>query len=149
MMKLSSKRINFSQIGFTLIELMFVVVILAILTAIAMPSYANYIKRANIKAAQSDLVALGLVYENFYQRNLSYPSVNFVSTSALMDSNTGFPQWAPSKTDIFEFSSNSTRSGKGYTLTATAKNDSNLSGCSLSINEKNIRTANNCGNVTW
>ena len=61
-------------LGFTLIELMITVVIVAILAAIALPSYQNYIKRTNIKAAQTDLVALSLVFENYYQRNLSYPN---------------------------------------------------------------------------
>ena len=54
-------------LGFTLIELMITVVIVAILAAIALPSYQNYIKRTNIKAAQTDLVALSLVFENYYR----------------------------------------------------------------------------------
>ena len=87
-------------LGFTLIELMITVVIVAILAAIALPSYQNYIKRANIKAAQTDLVALSLVFENYYQRNLSYPNQDYTNTSAL----SVFPQWAASKTDTFEFS---------------------------------------------
>lgn len=137
------------QSGFTLIEVMVTVVIVAILAAIAMPSYTHYIQRANIKAAQSDLVALGLVYENFYQRNLSYPSTDYSSTSALTNATTGFPQWSPTKQDVFEFSAAHTENNKGYTLTATAKSSSNLNGCSFSINEKNIRTINNCHGVTW
>lgn len=149
MNKFSPKLIKSNQSGFTLIELMIVVVILAILAAIAVPTYSNYIKRSNVKAAQADLVSLSLVYENFYQRNLSYPSSSFTSTTALMDSSTGFPQWAPSKKDIFEFSSAPKNSGKGYELTATGKSSSNLSGCSLKIDDKNVRTASSCGGVTW
>ncbi len=147
--KLSPKLIKWHKNGFTLIELMVVVVVMAILAAIAIPSYASYIKRSNIKAAQADLVSLSLVYENFYQRNLSYPSSPFASTTELMDSNLGFPQWAPNKQDIFDFSSALPENGKGYILMAKGKSGSNLNGCTLTINEKNVRTANNCDGLTW
>lgn len=134
-------------LGFTLIELMITVVIVAILAAIALPSYQNYIKRTNIKAAQTDLVALSLVFENYYQRNLSYPNQDYTNTSAL----SVFPQWAASKTDTFEFSSKKVDGGKGYELYATAKRSSNLAGCELKITNTNQRTATtNCdGKTTW
>lgn len=69
--------------GFTLIELMVTIAIVAILSAIALPSYQNYIKRTNIKAAQTDLVALSLVFENYYQRNLSYPNQDYTNLSSM------------------------------------------------------------------
>jgi len=133
--------------GFTLIELMITIVIIAILAAIALPSYQNYIKRTNIKAAQTDLVSLSLVFENYYQRNLSYPNQDYSNTSEL----SVFPQWSASKTDIFEFSSKKVDSGKGYELIATAKDSSNLVGCVLKITNTNSRTATtSCnGRTTW
>lgn len=134
-------------LGFTLIELMITVVIVAILAAIALPSYQNYIKRANIRAAQTDLVALSLVFENYYQRNLSYPNQDYANTSAL----SAFPQWSASKTDIFEFSSKKVDGGKGYELYATANRSSNLANCELKITNTNQRTATtSCdGKTTW
>ncbi|QIC77717.1 prepilin-type N-terminal cleavage/methylation domain-containing protein [Acinetobacter indicus] len=133
--------------GFTLIELMITIVIIAILAAIALPSYQNYIKRTNIKAAQTDLVSLSLVFENYYQRNLSYPNQDYSNTSEL----SVFPQWSASKTDIFEFSSKKVDNGKGYELIATAKDSSNLVGCVLKITNTNSRTATtSCdGRTTW
>ncbi|WP_374666122.1 type IV pilin protein [Acinetobacter sp.] len=136
--------------GFTLIELMITIVIIAVLAGMALPSYKNYIKRANIKAAQSDLISLSLVFENYYQRNLSYPNQDYANTSALAASN-AFPQWSASKTDIFNFSSTKVDDGKGYILTATANSSSNLNGCILKITNTNTRTATvNCdGQTAW
>jgi len=134
--------------GFTLVELMITVVIIAILSAIALPSYQQYIKRANIKAAQTDLISLGLVFENYYQRNLSYPASDYSTTNALTGA---FPLWSPSKIDNFNFSSTDVGSGTGYVLTATALDTSNLKGCVLTVNNTNQKTATiACNGIdTW
>ena len=82
------------NIGFTLLELIIVVLIIAILAAIAIPSYQNYITKSKIKEAQSNLIALSLSVENAYQRTLSYPNADLTETSQI-SSNNLFKTWNP------------------------------------------------------
>ncbi len=58
--------------GFTLIELMVVVTILAIITAIAFPSYTRYVTRASREAAKAELLQLGNLQEKIYLNSSSY-----------------------------------------------------------------------------
>jgi type IV pilus assembly protein PilE len=54
-----------SNAGFTLIEVMIVVVVVAILTAVAYPSYRDYIIRANRSAAQTFMLEVASRQERF------------------------------------------------------------------------------------
>ncbi|GEM_PF-291468 len=58
--------------GFTLIEVMIVVAIVAILSAIALPSYSEYIKRGQIVEGITPLADMGAKMEQFYQDNRTY-----------------------------------------------------------------------------
>lgn len=58
--------------GFTLIELMVVVVIVAIFVAIAIPSYQAYIRRAETSKAQQELRRIATLLERHKARNFSY-----------------------------------------------------------------------------
>ena len=58
--------------GFTLIELMVVVVMVAILTAIALPSYQQYILRSHAATEEVEMQRLAQDLERYKSRNLSY-----------------------------------------------------------------------------
>lgn len=126
--------------GFTLIELMVVVAIVAIISAISYPSYQNYIKKAKVKEAQSNLIALSLSTESNYQRRLSYPAGPLTGT-ALTDE---FTTWSPSS-DSFNYTYEATDSNQGYKLTASGT--SPLSGCTLSLTHKNVKSISGCGSI--
>jgi type IV pilus assembly protein PilA len=61
------------QEGFTLIELMIVVAILAILAAVSIPLFRSYIKKADNASAISDLRNIRTLMESYYADNKEYP----------------------------------------------------------------------------
>lgn len=60
------------QNGFTLIEMMITVVVIAILSAIAIPSYTQYVVRGKLVEAQSTLADFRVKMEQYYQDNRNY-----------------------------------------------------------------------------
>ena len=60
--------------GFTLIELLLVVAISAVLLGIAIPSYQEYVRRAEISEATVQLQKMSLSIENYNLSRRAYPS---------------------------------------------------------------------------
>jgi type IV pilus assembly protein PilE len=94
------------QNGFTLIELMITVAIVAILAAIAIPSYSAYVKRGQLSEGPNNLAALQVKMESYYQNTQSY-------------NNNGACGVAASATTYFTMSCATINLGQGYTYTAT------------------------------
>ncbi len=71
--------------GFTLMELMIVVIIISTLTAIAIPAYMNYDKKARRAAGKTALTGLSAAMESWYAQAHTYQG------AAVGNANTGSP----------------------------------------------------------
>ena len=67
--------------GFTLIELMVAVAIVAILAGVAYPSYRDYIVRGQLSDATSGLATVGAQMERHFQDNRTYATVTSGTTT--------------------------------------------------------------------
>ena len=129
--------------GFTLIELLIAIVVLAILLAIAIPSYSRFVLRSKLQAAKGDLSALALASENFLQRKLTYYGSNLTTTAAVKGV---FATWSPQTASDFDYSYEAT--ADGYTVKAVyAGGDALLTSCELSISHDNVKSISNCSRV--
>ncbi|MFT7138016.1 MAG: general secretion pathway protein G [Sulfitobacter sp.] len=83
--------------GFTLIEIMVVVVILGILGALIVPNIIGRPDEARVEAAKSDILAVGNALELYRLDNSFYPSTE-QGLEALVSEPSGFPEvrnWGP------------------------------------------------------
>lgn len=136
------------QNGFTLVELLVTVAVVGILAAIAVPSYESYVTKSKIKGAQSDLVALSLVMENYYQKQLGYPTKTAANTaesrcvaatgSTATCSASG---WQPSQ-DAFTYKI-SVATTSTYKLEALGTSGK-VKGCSITLTQDNVRAIGSC-----
>lgn len=67
-----TKQHNYNESGFTLIELMIVVAIIAILAAIAVPNYMSHIAKSRRADAQGALLSFANAMERYYTTNGTY-----------------------------------------------------------------------------
>ena len=66
-------KLNFNQ-GFTMLELVSVIVIVGILAAIAIPQYANYAPHMFVQNGLNETEKLQKEVESFYEKNQRFPT---------------------------------------------------------------------------
>jgi type IV pilus assembly protein PilE len=134
------------QRGFTLIELMVTVAIIAILAAIALPLYSDYVTRSKFTEATSALSARRMLAEQYFQDNRTYLDVSgppaFTNTACLADTSGR----------SFDFSCTAGTTASTYEIQAVGKGS--MAGFTFTINQDGTRTsvvtaAGWAGNTCW
>jgi len=130
--------------GFTLIDLIIAIAIVAILTRIALPSYQAYIVRASRQSAQSELVALANAQEKIFLNSNAY-TANV--TTAYTGQSSGGLGVTSGNTKDNRYAITAAATATTFTLTATpASGTPQANDGVLTINEQNVRT---WGSKTW
>jgi type IV pilus assembly protein PilE len=125
--------------GFTLVELLIVVAIIGILSAIALPAYNDYTTRAKFTEATGHLSDLRVKMEQYYQDNRRYSTTAAGGTCGVTGGNT--PTVSGARYFTYECaSSNANAAGdQRYTLTAKGRADQGIGGIWFTVNESNTR----------
>lgn len=103
--------------GFTLVELMVVIIILAVLTAIAVPSYMALRNRARVAAAQSEMQNIATALELYNADNDAYPLTAAYPAALQPNYMTIVPTTDPWGVNSYTYVS---AAGATYTLTCTS-----------------------------
>ncbi len=111
--------------GFTLIEILIVVVIIGILAAIAMPNYTDYLIRGKVPDAASGLSNKVVAMEQFFQDNRTYAG----GPGCTADTTTS---------KFFDFDCSAAATVNTFTLRATGK--TSMAGFIYTVNQAGAKT---------
>jgi type IV pilus assembly protein PilE len=125
--------------GFTLIELMITVAVVAILAAIAVPSYTDYVTRSKFTEAHGMLADLRVKMEQYYMDNRRYSTTTGGGTCGIPGGNA--PTTPGTKYFTFTCASTATNAAgdQQYTLTAAGNAGQGLDGIAFTLNHANAR----------
>jgi type IV pilus assembly protein PilE len=128
--------------GFTLIELMLVLVVLAVILTIALPSYQGVTRKSQRAAAQSALLDLANRQEQYFLNNKTYTGTlaNLGRPASYYVDSRG-QQTAAAADAVYQLSITVPEPPLGYSLTATALNDQAEDGCgNYTLTSAGVRT---------
>ncbi len=126
--------------GFTLIELMIVVVVIAILGAIAYPSYQEHVRKGRRAQAKADLVEYAQLAERFHTANNTYAGFSLPATVSPRDGNA-----------VYNLTPNNAfTAANTFTITATPTGDQANDPCgTLSLNQAGVKTSSGPIATCW
>lgn len=104
------------QKGFTLIEVMIVVVIVAILAAVAIPSYQDSVRKTRRADAKEALMRIAALQERYFFTNNRYGTLEELGLSGT----TGYTAKIPSQEGFYEIQLTSCGSTTCFNIGATA-----------------------------
>lgn len=125
--------------GFTLIELMITIAIIALLAAIAVPSYTDYVTRSKFTEAFGHLGDLRVKMEQYYQDNRRYSTTTAGGTCGIPGGNTPTVQGARYFTFTCASSAANAAGDQQFVLTAAGIAGQGLNGIAFTINHSNTR----------
>ena len=133
--------------GFTLIELMIVVVIVAIFAAIAIPGYQEYARRTRASETQQEMQRLAVLLDRYKARNFSYKGFSTTTTTAATSSAYPYTITIVDPDASNATLTNSSAIGRNWVMKATTADEKNYN---FLLTNKNIRCKNKAqSNVSY
>jgi len=117
-------KLNIRAVGFTLVELMIVIAVMAILVSLALPNYQQSIRKGRRADAQTDLIEFVGQAERVFTQTNSYENATL-----------------PANTDFYTYTFSVAASATAYTIQAAPKTIQGEDGCgTMRLDQAGLRT---------